>query len=138
MVVIVIIGLLASIAIPAFTQSKRSSVASRTANDLKKFADQFSLYNLSNGTWPEDGYPSTIPSGMEQLGSGTWTELTAIGGQWDWDYNARGFTAAVSIHGHTAEEATIRAIDNLIDDGNLSTGRLVSTGASQVSYILED
>ncbi|MBK1877020.1 type II secretion system protein [Pelagicoccus mobilis] len=139
MVVVVIVGLLASIAIPGFTQSKRNSVASRTASDFKKFADQFSLYNLSTGVWPSDGYPSTIPTGMDdQLGKGTWTDITAIGGQWDWDYQAMGFTAAVSIHGHSVDNETILSIDRLIDDGNLSTGSFVRVSEDHVSYIIEE
>lgn len=137
MVILVIIGLLASIAIPGFTQSRRASVASRTANDIKKFADQFTLYNLRLGEWPEDGLPASIPSGMEQLQNGSWGQTTAIGGNWDWDFQALGFTAGVSIQGVTAEEKTLLTIDSLIDDGNLNTGSLVRFSSGHIGYILE-
>lgn len=138
MVVAVIIGLLASIAIPAFTASRNSSMASTAAGDIKNFADEFSLYNLREGVWPEDGYPSTIPSGMEQLANGLWTSRTAIGGQWDWDFNAHGFTAGVSIVGHTVTDETVLMIDRLIDDGNLSTGSLIRMGDTHLSFIIEE
>lgn len=136
MVVVVIIGLLASIAIPGFTQSRQSSVASRMASDIKKFSDQFAVYNLREGDWPADGLPAGIPAGMETLENGSWAETTAIGGNWDWDYDVFGITAGVSIQGLTGDESTLLAIDSLIDDGNLSTGSVVRMSSTHLCYIL--
>ena len=137
MVVAVIIGLLASIAIPGFTASRNSSAATTAASDIKSFADEFSLYNLREGVWPEDGLPSTIPTGMEQLQNGLWPNSSAIGGQWDWDYNAHGITAGVSIVGHNTTEDTLSKIDKLIDDGDLNSGSFQRMAAGHVCYILE-
>jgi len=137
MIVVVIIGLLASIAIPSFAQSKRSSVAARTASDFKKFADLFTHYNLSNGNWPEDGFPGTIPNGMEDLNRGSWMQETAIGGQWDWEYRASGVNAGISIIGVTAGEETLLAIDSLIDDGDLDAGDLIAFGETRICFVME-
>lgn len=138
MVVAVIIGMLASIAIPGFTASRRSSIAATAAGDITSFADEFALYNLREGIWPADGLPSTIPNGMEQLENGLWQTRTAIGGQWDWDFESSGFTAGVSIRGFTVTDETVQRIDELIDDGNTSTGALVRMGADHLAYILQE
>ncbi|EDY83311.1 hypothetical protein VDG1235_2937 [Verrucomicrobiia bacterium DG1235] len=130
---------MASIAIPTFIQSRQNSKAARTANDFRLFAEKFEIYNLGAGEWPEDGYPATVPSGMEELLlKGTWTKPSAIGGLWDYDFNAFGFTAGVSIHGATASNETILAVDRLLDDGNLSSGRLRDVGDNHISFILEE
>lgn len=139
MVVVTIIGLVASIAIPAFTQSRQNSIAARMANDFRQFGNKFELYNLSSGLWPEDGYPGTIPSGMEShLNDGVWTQETGIGGRWDYDYNVFGFTAGVSIDSLTANVETLVAIDELLDDGNLNSGKVQSTSGNRLSYIIAD
>ncbi|MBD5780230.1 prepilin-type N-terminal cleavage/methylation domain-containing protein [Pelagicoccus sp. NFK12] len=136
-VVVTIIGLIAAIAIPAYTTSRRSSIAAKTANDMRKFADQFNLYNLENGAWPSDGYPATIPGGMEDyLSNGVWSQKTPIGGYWDYDNSAFGFTSGVSVDSATMGDETFAAIDALLDDGNLTTGFIVKTAGDRLSYIL--
>lgn len=137
-VVATIIGLIASIAIPAYTQSRQSSVAATVANDMRKFVEKFNYYNMENSVWPEDGYPTTIPAGMEDfLTNSVWPKKTAVGGYWDFDNNAFGFTAGISIDSTTMGDGVLSAIDALIDDGNLSTGSIVKTGGDRLSYILE-
>lgn len=139
MVVVTIIGLIASIAIPAFTQSRQSSIATRTSNDFRQFADKFNLYNLATGDWPADGYPATVPDGMsESLAGGGWQHTSPIGGNWDYDYDQFGFTAGVSIQSLTANDETLTAIDRLIDDGNLETGALYKTGPDRLSFVLAE
>ncbi len=138
MVVVTIIGLLASIAIPSFQQSRKSSIAAKTASDFKRFADQFNLYALEKGTWPDDGYPTTIPAGMEEyLADSVWQKVTPLGGHWDYDYSAFGFTSGVSIDSTTLGDEALTAVDALIDDGNLSTGAIIKTGGNRLSYVLE-
>ncbi len=137
-VVVTIIGLIASIAIPAYTQSRQNSIAARTANDFRKFAEQFNYYNLDTGTWPDDGYPTTVPSGMENfLSDSVWPHETPIGGYWDYDNGGFGFSSGISIDSSTTNDETLAAIDALMDDGNLSTGIMVRTGDNRLSYILE-
>ncbi|MDQ8180217.1 type II secretion system protein [Pelagicoccus sp. SDUM812005] len=137
-VVVTIIGLMAAIAIPAYTQSRQSSIATRTANDFRKFAEQFNHYALQNGTWPEDGLPTTVPSGMEPyLSDSVWPKETPVGGYWDYDFAAFGFTAGVSIDATTLGDSVLQAIDGLMDDGNLSTGIMIKTDGNRLSYILE-
>ncbi len=139
MVVVTIIGLIASIAIPALTQSRQQSIAARTANDFRKFAEQFNYFNLKTGTWPNDGYPTTVPTGMEEyLLDGVWPKETPVGGYWDYDRNVFGFTSGISIDSATHDDEALRAIDALMDDGDLTTGLIIKTGGNRLSYILEE
>lgn len=137
-VVATIIGLMASVAIPAFTQSRQSSIAATISNDLRHFAEQFNYYNMENSIWPNDGLPSTIPTGMEEyLTNSVWPSETPLGGHWDFDNNVFGFTAGISIDSTTMGDDALTAVDQLMDDGNLSTGAIIKTGADRLSYILE-
>lgn len=138
-VVATIIALMASIAIPAFVQSRQESIVNRTANDFRQFSDKFELFAMKDGDWPEDGYPTTIPAGMESaLLGGTWTQDTAVGGQWDYDADAFGIIAGVSIANPTASEEILEAVDSLLDDGDLNTGQLRFTGGSQFCYVIAE
>jgi type IV pilus assembly protein PilA len=49
MIVVVIIGLLATMAYPAFIKVKTHSLASRIANDFRAFSGLFETYTLDNG-----------------------------------------------------------------------------------------
>ena len=59
MVVVVIIGLLAAIALPAFRIVRERSLASRLANDFRQSAAAFQTYTLEYGTWPAADRKST-------------------------------------------------------------------------------
>lgn len=51
MVVVVIIGLLAALAIPAFQRNQRASQNARVINDFRIFMQSFEVYNTQNGSW---------------------------------------------------------------------------------------
>lgn len=138
-VVVTIIGLIASIAIPAYAQSRQNTIVARTANDFRQFSDKFEVHILHTGEWPADGLPTTIPAGMEEeLDDGDWGTVNATGGYWDWDFDTFGITAAVSIDNPTIDEETMREIDSLLDDGNLSTGRMRLMNATHLSLVLAE
>lgn len=139
MVVVTIIGLIASIAIPAFTQSRNNATASRAANDFRHFSELFQMQNLTAGDWPEDGFPATIPGGMDsQLAGTSWQSETSLGGLWDYDYGVFGSTAAVAVDNFTADAAILNILDGLIDDGDLRTGRLRLANASHLVFVMEE
>lgn len=123
MIVVVIIGLLAALAIPAIGVTKRSAQNNRVISDLRTFSQGFETYALKHGGWPPDGTPRVLPTGMSgEIKDSAWAADTAVGGQWDWDYKQFGFTAGISIYLPTASVAQMRDIDRRIDDGDLSTG----------------
>jgi len=138
MVVVVIIGLLAALALPAFQRSQRASQNARVINDFRIFVQSFEVYNTQSGSWPPNAAAGAIPAGMSgNFKEDTWTHPTTIGGQWNWDFNRPEFTAGVSISGFTCGDAQLKEIDIKIDDGNLSTGFFQKINTSRVSYIIE-
>lgn len=135
MIVVVIIGLLAAIAIPAFMSSRTRSQATALANNFRVFSDAFEVYATENGTWPPDAGPGGMPTGMAES-LRTWNEPTPVGGQWDWDRGVLGISAGVTLINSNAPDSVLERIDDILDDGNLSTGRFQRLG-NGVTLILE-
>ncbi len=123
MIVVVIIGLLAALALPALSRNKRNAQNARFISDLRTFSQGFETYALKHGAWPPDGSPRTLPAGMSgEVKDTAWAQDTAVGGQWDWDYQQFGFTAGISVYQPTVSVEQMKEIDRRIDDGDLATG----------------
>jgi type IV pilus assembly protein PilA len=141
MIVVVIIGLLAAMAIPAFKRVIRRQQNSQVVNDLRVFAQAFETYATQNGGWPPNAGAGVIPAVMRNgwLKNGVWRAKTPIGGQWNWDDNVSGlgFNAGISITNYTCPASQLVEIDALIDDGDLTSGTFQRTGGNRVSFILE-
>lgn len=141
MIVVVIIGLLAALAVPAFMRIQAASRHTRIANDFRVFAQTFEVYNMEHGFWPSSagaGVVPTLPSPMNgQFRVETWQTKTAIGGAWNWDEGVPAFAAGISISGFTCDDTELTVIDAKIDDGNLNTGNFQKTAANRVTLILQ-
>ncbi len=143
MIVVVIVGLLAALAIPAFQRVQRASQNARIVSDLRVFAQAFEIYHTQNGTWPNNASPGQIPSAPVPMAgdfkAASWQAFTVIGGRWNWDKNiTTGVVAGVSISSYTCSDAQLAEIDAKIDDGDLSTGHFRQTQMGRVTYILEE
>ncbi len=140
MVVVVIIGLLAALAIPAFQRNQRASQNARAVNDFRIFAQAFEVYNTQYGAWPPNAGPGVVPVGMSgEFKADAWTSNpNSIGGRWNWDYNNAAFTAGVSISGFTVTDEQLVEIDAKLDNGDLTTGLFRKISATRVSYILQE
>ena len=138
MVVVVIIGLLAAIAIPAFQRVQESSQNTRFISDLRTFAQGFETYATKNGAWPPNAGTGVVPAGMSgEIKDAAWTTAkNTVGGRWNWDFNNNGITASISCVNVTASDAQMTAIDAKIDDGDLSTGHFQKVNG-RFLYILE-
>lgn len=123
MVVVVIIGLLASIALPALGRVRQSAQNSRFISDLRTFAQAFESYAALNGTWPPNASSGVIPTGMSRdFNEAAWTGRNSLGGRWNWDRNLNGISAGISTTNVTASDVQMIAIDRAIDDGDLEAG----------------
>ena len=138
MIVVVIIGLLAAMAIPHFQRVQQGSQNSRFVSDLRTFAQAFETYGLKNGGWPPNAGTGVVPTGMSgELKDAAWTTAkNSVGGRWNWDLNNFGITASISCTNVTASDAQMTAIDLKIDDGDLTTGLFQKNG-TRFLYILE-
>jgi type IV pilus assembly protein PilA len=141
MIVVVIIGLLAAMAIPAFQRIRRASENSRVVNDFRVFAQAFEIYNAQNGGWPNNAGPGVIPTTPVTMAgdfrAAAWQSTTPIGGRWNWDKNISGFTAGVSISSFVCTDQQLAEIDAKLDDGNLTTGNFQKVQTARVMLILE-
>ena len=141
MVVVVIIGLLAALAIPAFQRNQRASRNSRIVNDFRVFSQTYDIYNTQNGAWPETAAPGVVPSLptsiADSLRAASWQAPTALGGNWQWENElASAGDVGIAIIGFTCTDAQLEELDAKMDDGNLTTGRFRKTSATRVIYTL--
>ena len=136
MIVVVIIGLLAAMAIPAFQRVQRRSQNSRFVSDLRIFTQAFETYSLENGSWPPNVGPGLVPAGLSgALQVSVWTKTTVVGGNWNYDRHINGIAVAVSVSGGTIDQARMREIDALIDDGDLNTGPFQQIGGRYMNIL---
>jgi type II secretory pathway pseudopilin PulG len=141
MIVVVIIGLLAALAIPAFQRVQRASQNARVINDFRVFSQAFEVYNTVNGVWPNNvgaGQVPTAPVPMTgDFKAATWQAVTVLGGRWNWDNNlASGGEAGICISNFTCTDAQLEEIDAKIDDGDLTTGNFMKTQPTRVMLVL--
>lgn len=136
MVVVIIIGLLASIALPAFQRVKLQAVSKRYINDARQIRDAAERYAMDNGNFPPNGIGALHPALQgyvpDRLMNST---TTAIGGVWDWDYQQNGITASISVYLYSVSDAQLQDIDRTIDDGDLTTGLFRKIGSKAVLII---
>ncbi len=143
MVVIVIIGLLITLAMPAFLRIRNNTAATTLANDLKVFRAALETYALDQGAYPPDSSPGTdIPGLRDYLPQGFFLRTTPIGGSWDIDIDgSAGFAAAVGVGGASdVDQKIILQADKILDDGDPETGdfRWVNADGGRPYLIVEE
>lgn len=138
MIVVAIVGLLAAIAVPAFSRLRKASQNVAFINDLRVATAAFETSAMTTGMFPPDCTPSQMPAGMSPyLVKMNWRGKTPIGGQWDWDYLQFGGKTGVSVFfGNLNQDVRMADIDKRIDDGNLATGLFQKRDRGYI-YIIE-
>ena len=135
MIVIAIIGVLASVALPAYQDFVFRARLAEMVLELDNIADRLRLYNMETGTYPPDTHivpPAEVPM------PSYWSETTELGGNYNWEGPDNYPYAGISILGATAPERHIQYFDRLIDDGDLSTGLFRETPNGRHTYILDE
>jgi prepilin-type N-terminal cleavage/methylation domain-containing protein len=128
MVVVVIIGILSSIAIPAFNKFRENAQGTRFANDLRTFRDGVELFAMETVNLPSNPPSGTIPPILQgYFPEERFTGPTPLGGSWDIEINANSVTLAVGAHfqgGKMPAEDRLVVVDAILDDGDIDTGML--------------
>jgi prepilin-type N-terminal cleavage/methylation domain-containing protein len=138
MIVILIIGLLAAIAIPSFAKARQEANISRFCNDLRQITSALEQLAMNDGVYPPDQTPGQPPAGISNyLTRLSWSQETCIGGHWDWDYGQLQFgcQAGVSVHQPAWADEQMREIDKRIDDGDLASGHFRSRAGGYIWVI---
>lgn len=138
MLVVAVIGLLASIAVPSFIKARVKTQNTRFIKDIQTAADAFVLYSFENRRYPPDVTPAVMPLGMAPyLANMDWTGTTTVGGEWDWDLGQFGYKAGVSVYfGNVNMDARMQEIDEEFDDGILVSGQFRKRNQGYI-YIIE-
>ena len=118
MIVVVIIGLLAAMGIPAFQRSRQRSQAARLTNDFRQFESAFQRYLMENGTGPASAGVGVVPTGMDGFLPTSYTAPSPLGGGYLWS----GPSSNIVLLGSSANDTTMQMVDAALDDGNLTTG----------------
>jgi prepilin-type N-terminal cleavage/methylation domain-containing protein len=146
MIVVVIIGLLAAAALPAYRLITLRSRAASVVNDLRTFSTVFITYSLQNGRYPDDGDPQVVPPQVTGQLPGNFIQRTPIGGvyKWNFDIPADGVPAkaAIIIQAVTGNALLddldqLETVDKQIDDGNLATGNMQLGSTNSLVFIIE-
>ena len=114
MIVVVIIGFLVMLAIPATVRMREKAQSSRFASDVRTFAQAFESYSLQNGVWPPNSGSGVVPTGMAGfMQTGNWTGRNSVGGRWNWDrsLNVTAGISTTNIHCHRRPDADHRCND---------------------------
>ena len=123
MIVIVIIGILATVSIPNYINYQKNAKVARTASELRSLSQAFVAYVAENGEFPPDSH-ATLPAGMElYINPAIWAEETPIGGNYNWEGLDTYPYAGLAILDPTIEVKYVIALDAMLDNGDLATGR---------------
>ena len=137
MIVVAIIGLLASLALPAFQQARLNSQATAIANDFRVFSAAFEQYVMSSGNYPPpDWAQGAYPVGMEDdwLPPG-WVQASPVGGYYVF-HDANDISPLVLLAQNNISNDVMVRVDEILDDGDLATGSVRGDGSS-LDYTLE-
>ena len=118
MVVVVVIGLLAAIAMAAFQRVREVSNASRYANDFRQFESAFQRYATEFGQWPPNALPGLVPAGMSGYLPASFTNTSPMGGNYQWT----GPSCYILLRNSNATDAVMRRVDATLDNGDLNSG----------------
>ena len=130
MIVIVLIGILNAIAIPALRNTRKQVQATRIANDFRQIRDSLEFAISELGTYPPDRNPGQYPPELvPYLPSEAWNRaIVGNNVRWDWDNwigrGGRPFDVGLTLRyrGRGVDTELMTIVDDILDDGDLSTG----------------
>lgn len=139
LIVIAIIGILASIAMTSYQSFIIRSQLTETANKLGQFAREFEIWKQVHGKFPNDSHRVLPPDAVGlAINQTDWSRETRLGGNWNWEGPDGYSYAGISIDGATAPEEEVILFDTIMDDGDLSTGKFRRTPNGRFTFIIEE
>lgn len=138
MMVLAILGVLASVALPVYADYSTRARLVETAIRLGNWSREFRRWELANGRFPNDshiGLPAEAARTLNIL-EADWLAPTELGGNWNWEGPDGYSYAGIAIVGATAPVQDIQQLDYILDDGNLETGSFRQTPNGRYTYII--
>lgn len=144
MIAVVIIGVLASLAVPFAIKAYKNALAVRVVNDFKVVGEHFSLLIMQNPTMPDGLYNEkgngTVPEGfdLEELPLRIFNHPIHKDTAYYYDlrsslvdYN-QGGVVLTPLNGYKIDPTLMALIDGRLDDGDLTTGSVKLSGEELV------
>lgn len=141
MVVVIVLGILAAIAVPRFVGAQTETAVAATAEDLKAIETAIGMYKAKEGAWPGEVAQTLTPPGVETYFKGPvpLAKPCPIGGVYDYDAPSGGSPAMISIRAIAGNVFTAQAaadLDEHFDDGVATTGAVRIPSATQITFTL--
>lgn len=126
LIVVVILGVLAAIVIPAFASATEDTRKAAFVSELRVFEQAILIYQNDHAAFPSDGGSGSVPTELvPYVRVGDWENGTPIGGVWDNEFEDV-VTVGMGVHfngtGTTRDTEYMETIDKMIDDGDATTG----------------
>lgn len=141
LVVIAVIGVITAVVVTAMRGFQRTAKLTTTAYNLESFGRGFTaFYHMNGGTWPADNH-NELPTGVgleRYIHVGDFNDVTPVGGRYNWDGPSHHPFAGISLTGTTATVEELREIDQIMDDGNLSTGAFRRVPNGSYTYVISE
>jgi type II secretory pathway pseudopilin PulG len=152
MLVLVIIGVIAALAVPRMSQARQRSALTSTWTAFRGVQSAMELYRAEWKSLPGDVNETIAPPGTQSyIDQSFWKKTPPIGGKWDWNFNhfASNWSVAATWVGHppnisvkressdTATQARMLSMDRLYDDNTSSTGQLRRNVANFLMYTID-
>lgn len=142
LIVVLILGVLAAIVIPMFTDTRKDSQQITFATSTRVFVEAAHRFMLDTGTYLEDSSSGQLPTGFEPyIDENRWESITPIGGVWDAELNSFGIVSGLGVHfngqGDTHDDTYMAEVDAVLDDGDLSVGAFRKIASDRYYYIIE-
>jgi prepilin-type N-terminal cleavage/methylation domain-containing protein len=141
LIVVVILGILASIVMTQFASAFGDAERVAFTTDLRSYLKGAEAFYLDTEAYPPAAAAGVVPTGFENyIDAGRWQRPTPIGGRWDVEFQSGGVTSAIGVQFATAsaipEDAFLEAIDEVMDDGDLTTGRFRWLDAQRLAFVI--
>lgn len=143
MFVVIILGTLAAIVLPNVSRADDDARRSVFVRNLKHFQQGLSLQTTESELPVSDGTSGQCPPELAPFVNVTRFESgTSLGGLWDVEAGDSGVTLAVGVHfdgtGPSRDDDYMNRIDDLLDDGDVTTGRFRRLAADRYYWVLEE
>ena len=138
MIVVSVIGLLVAIAVPNYNNYRLNAKVARTAAEMRGLSAAFVAYKAGTDLYPPDSH-LTLPPGMEDfINPAIWADETPLGGHYNWEGPDIYPYAGLSIFEPTAPPRAIITLDQMLDNGDLNTGRFRWGTGGRPTLIIEE
>ena len=140
--VIVILGVLAAIVVPAFAGAADDARVGAFVSTMRTHAKTIDVHTVRTGSYPADSSSGDLPPELAPtVDPADWESGTPLGGVWDFEFNDHGLTAAIGVHfnsGPGPGDAVMHRVDATFDDTDLSAGAFRKLAGDRYYLVLAE